>query len=307
MLKITREFKVGLLAVITILLFVWGLNYLKGKDLFSKQTTFYAIYSNVSGLIESNPVSVNGVNIGQVNTISFMPDGSGRILVECIVAQSVPIPVNSTSILTGASLTGSREIIIDLGDAREFISSGDTLPSKLQSSFQEEVSQLVVPLKLRAEDLFDQIDSVMMIVRAIFDDRTRTNITSSISSMQQTMANIEKESSRITNILANAESISQNLKNNNETITNIMNNFSSISDSLAAANVKQTMLQAEQSISNLNAVLEKINRGEGSMGQLVNDESLYNNLDSSARQLDLLLEDIRNSPGRYIRLSIFGR
>jgi phospholipid/cholesterol/gamma-HCH transport system substrate-binding protein len=306
-LKVTREFKVGLLAVITILLFVWGLNYLKGKDIFSKQTTFYAIYSNVAGLIESNPVSVNGVNIGQVNKISFMPDGSGRILVECIVDQSVPIPVNSTSVLTGASLTGSREIIITLGDSREYISSGDTLATKLQSSFQEEVSQMVIPLKQRAEDLFDQVDSVMMIVRAIFDDRTRKNITSSISSMQQTLANIEKESGRITNIMANAESISQNLRNNNETLTNILNNFSSISDSLAAANVKQTMMQAEQSISNLNAVLDKINNGEGTMGQLVNDESLYNNLDSSARQLDMLLEDIRNSPGKYIRLSIFGR
>jgi phospholipid/cholesterol/gamma-HCH transport system substrate-binding protein len=306
-LKVTREFKVGLLAVITILLFVWGLNYLKGKDIFSKQTTFYAIYSNVAGLIESNPVSVNGVNIGQVNKISFMPDGSGRILVECIVDQSVPIPVNSTSVLTGASLTGSREIIITLGDSREYISSGDTLATKLQSSFQEEVSQMVIPLKQRAEDLFDQVDSVMMIVRAIFDDRTRKNITSSISSMQQTLANIEKESGRITNIMANAESISQNLRNNNETLTNILNNFSSISDSLAAANVKQTMMQAEQSISNLNAVLDKINNGAGTMGQLVNDENLYNNLDSSARQLDMLLEDIRNSPGKYIRLSIFGR
>lgn len=316
-MKISREYKIGILATVTILLFVWGLNYLKGRDLFSKQITFYAIYNDVSGLTQSNPVSINGVSIGQISSISFMPDGSGRILVESIISQEVPIPDNSVSMLTGASLTGSREIILELGDSKTYISSGDTLEAGYQSSIQDEVSELVLPIKQRAEDLFAQIDSVMIVFQAIFNEQTRVNITQSFQSIQETLENLEsttgnldltidRESTRLSAILTNAESISENLSNNNETINNILSNFSNISDSLAAANITQTLLQAEQSIASLALIVEKINSGEGSMGMLVNDDKLYNNLESSSKQLELLLEEIKNNPGAYFRLSVFG-
>jgi phospholipid/cholesterol/gamma-HCH transport system substrate-binding protein len=311
--KVAREIKLGILTVLTIFLVVWGMNYLKGRDIFSRQITFYAVYNDVSGLIQSNPVSLNGVNIGQVNRIGFLPDGSGRILIECIIDNVVPIPANSTSMLSGASLTGSREIILLLGDSPQTINSGDTLASSMQISLQEEVSQLVIPIRERAEELFAQVDSVMVVFQSIFNPQTRNNITSSFGSIQQTLENLErttdtfdKESTRIANILANVESISQNLRNNNENLTNILTNFSEISDTLAAANIRQTMANAEQSVQNLNQVLDKINRGEGSLGLLVNDEKLYRNLDNSATQLELLLEDIRRNPGRYVRISVFG-
>jgi phospholipid/cholesterol/gamma-HCH transport system substrate-binding protein len=316
-LKVKREYKIGILAFVSIFLFVWGLNYLKGRDIFSKQLTFYAVYDNVSGLIESNPVSVNGVIIGQISSIRFMPDGSGRILVESIISQDVPIPVNSISMLTGASLTGSREIVIVLGDAQNYIQNRDTLTTGLETSIQEEVSQLVLPIKQKAEELFGQIDSVMIVFQAIFNENTRVNITKSFENIQETLLNLknttgqldatlDRESNRLAIIMANAESISTNLKNNNETLTNIITNFSNISDSLSAANIKQTMLQAEQSLANLNQVITKINQGEGSIGLLVNDEKLYNNLEASSKQLELLLEDIRKNPGGYIRFSVFG-
>ncbi len=316
-MKITREFKIGLLAVAAIFLFIWGMNFLKGKDIFSRQMTFYAIYDDVSGLIESNPVSLNGVNIGQVNRIRFMPDGSGRILVENIIRRDVVIPDNSKSILTGMSLTGTREIIISLGDSPNLISNGDTLASAQQTSIQDEVSQLVAPIKQRADDLFVQVDSVLVIFQAIFNKQTQQNIVSSFESIQNTLDNleqttetldktIEEESSRLSVILSNTESISSNLKNNNELISNIIQNFSSISDSIAAANIQQTLAHTEESLANLNAILEKVNKGEGSLGLLVNDEELYNNMQSSSRQLELLLEDIRKNPGSYINISVFG-
>lgn len=317
-MKISREIKLGILTVLSVFLFIWGLNYLKGKDIFSRQIRFYAIYDDVTSLIESNPVLLSGVTIGQVNRISFIPDGSGRILVENIVSADIPIPDNSVSMLTGVSLTGSREIVIQLGDSPRLISDGDTLASGLQSSLQDEVSQLVTPIKEKAEELFGQIDSVMVVFQAIFNEQTRVNITQSFQSIQNTLENLEKttnrmdqtidrESTRISTILGNAESISQNLKDNNETINTILNNFSSISDSLAAANLTQTLLQAEHSVTNLNNILEKIEKGEGTMGMLVNDEELYNNMEASSKQLELLLEDIRSNPGNYIRISVFGR
>jgi phospholipid/cholesterol/gamma-HCH transport system substrate-binding protein len=317
-LKITKEFKIGVLAVITILLVIWGLNFLKGKDIFSQQIIFYAIYDDVTGLIESNPVSINGVSIGQVNKIRFMPDGSGKILVENIINQDVPIPVNSISKLTGASLTGSREIIIELGDAGQYIQNGDTLLAETQISLQDEVSELVMPIKQRAEDLFAEVDSILTIFQAIFNEQTKNNITQSFTNLEETLSNIknttskldetiESETTRISNIMENAESISANLKDNNETLTNILNNFSSVSDSLAAANIKKTLLDAEKSITSLNEIMDKINRGEGSVGLLVNDENLYQNLENSSKQLELLLEEIRKNPGNYIKLSVFGR
>lgn len=316
-MKLKREYKIGILAFVSIFLFVWGLNYLKGRDIFSSQITFYAVYDNVSGLIESNPVSVNGVIIGQIKSIRFMPDGSGRILVESLINQDVPIPSNSISMLTGASLTGSREIIIELGDSNNYIQNGDTLATGLETSIQEEVSQLVVPIKEKAEELFGQIDSVMIVFQAIFNEDTRVNITKSFENIQETLLNlknttgtldatIDRETTRLTNIMTNAESISNNLKNNNEALTNIITNFSNVSDSLAAANIKQTVMQAEQSLANLNQVLTKINQGEGSMGMLVNDDKLYNNLEASSKQLELLLDDMRKNPGGYIRFSVFG-
>jgi phospholipid/cholesterol/gamma-HCH transport system substrate-binding protein len=316
-LKITREFKIGLLAAAAIFLFIWGLNFLKGKDIFSRQLIFYAIYDDVTGLIESNPVSLNGVNIGQVNRIRFMPDGSGRILVENIIRRDVIIPNNSTSILTGMSLTGTREIIISLGDSPNLISDGDTLKSSQQASLQDEVSQLVTPIKQRADELFMQVDSVMIVFQAIFNEQTRRNIVSSFESIQNTLNNLEQttetldrtidqESTRLSAILYNAESISTNLKNNNELISNVIQNFSSISDSIAAANLQQTLAHTEESLASLNAILEKVNKGEGSLGLLVNDEELYNNMQLSSKQLEMLLEDIRKNPGSYINISVFG-
>lgn len=316
-MKIRREHKLGILAVAAIFLFIWGLNYLKGRDIFRKQITFYAIYEDVTGLIESNPVSLSGVNIGQVNRIRFMPDGSGRILVENVISTEVPIPVNSVSVLTGMSLTGSREIIITLGDAPEFLQSGDTLQSAQQSSIQEEVSQMVAPIKQRAEDLFVQVDSVLIIFQAIFSPQTRDNIVVSFESIQHTLENLEKttntldktinqETTRIAQIMANAESISTNLKDNNELLSNIIQNFSSISDSIAGANLKKTLRHTEESLASFNQVMDKINKGEGSMGLLVNDDKLYHNMEATSKQLELLLEDIRNNPGSYINISVFG-
>jgi phospholipid/cholesterol/gamma-HCH transport system substrate-binding protein len=316
-LKITRELKIGLFTVMTVFLIIWGINYLKGKDIFSRQMYFYAVYDDVTGLIESNPVSINGVKIGQINSIRFMPDGSGRILVESIISRSIQIPRNSISQLTGASLMGNREIIILLGDSKDMIENRDTLQSGMATSIKDEVSEMVAPIKQRAEELFIQIDSIMEVFQAIFTTQTRENIVNSFASIQNTLENLETttdrldqtidaESVRISSIMANAESITRNLSDNNELVKNILQNFSNISDSIASANLHQTLVNAEKSLENLNMVLEKIEKGEGSIGLLLNDEGLYNNLESSSKQLELLLEDIRKNPGSYINFSVFG-
>lgn len=317
-MKIKREAKIGILAIITLALFYWGFNFLKGKDIFSKQVTFYALYPQVNNLIETNPVSINGVKIGLVDKIFFHPDGSGKIIVKCIIGKDINIPKNSIARLYSSDLLGTRAIELILGDSNEFIHSGDTLISQTQASLGEEVSKEILPIKLKAEELLSSIDSVLTVVQTIFNEQTRNNIHQSIENLKKTVATIEKttrtidttftqQATRLAHIVANAESISTNLKNNNENITNILTNLSTVTDDLTKANLVQTLDNANNAVARLDSVIAKINSGEGSLGLLLNDKELYQNLDKSALELNKLLEDIRNNPEKYLSIKLFGK
>ncbi len=317
-MKLKREVKLGILGVIALLVFIWGINYLKGRDLFSRQLSFFVVYEKVDGLIESSPVTLNGVKMGQVDRIFFHPDRSGRVVVECRVTPQLDIPDNSIARLVGADLLGTREVEITLGDSPTHISSGDTLAGTVQATLQEEVSRQMLPFKQQAENLLAQIDTVLEVIQFIFSEETQKDITGSISSIRLTLANLEKttgtvdktleeQSSRLATIMENAESITTNLKNNNEAINRIIGNFANISDSLATANIAQTMHDAGKSLQSFSEIMEKIEKGEGSMGLLLNDDELYKNLESSSKQLDLLLEDMKKNPRNYFNISVFGR
>lgn len=306
-MKFSREAKLGLLGTLTLFLFIWGLSYLKGKDLFSRQITLITEFDNVSGLVETNPVVVSGVKIGQVQKITFHPDGSGRIMVSLILNKDIAIPKNSVAHLKGGDFMGFREIELLLGDAPERVSNGDTLISKTSSSLMEDVGQQFGPLKQQAEGLLLSIDSVLTAINFVFNEDTRKNLSLSIESMKNTMVTVDQQSNRLAAIMANAESITANLKDNNQTITNILQNFSTISDTLAALELGRTMAEVNSTMEALSLTMGKIQRGEGSMGLLVNDEELYRNLETTSRNLDLLLEDIRKNPRRYINVSVFGK
>ncbi|NLF42108.1 MAG: MCE family protein, partial [Bacteroidales bacterium] len=275
-------------------------------------------YPQVSNLIETNPVSINGVKIGLVDKIFFHPDGSGKIIVKCIIGKDIKIPKNSIAQLYSSDLLGTRAIELLLGDSKEFIQSGDTLISQTQASLGEEVSKEILPIKLKAEELLSSIDSVLIVVQTIFNEQTRNNIYQSIESLKMTVATIEKttrtidttftqQATRLAHIVANAESISTNLKNNNENITNILSNLSSITDDITKANLVQTIENANNAVARLDTVIAKINSGEGSLGLLLNDKELYQNLDKSALELNKLLEDIRNNPEKYLSIKLFGK
>lgn len=317
-LKIKREVKLAIVAIMALLLFIWGFNFLKGKDIFARQLTFYAIYPQVSNLLETNPVSISGVKIGQIDKIYFHPDGSGNIVVKCIVKRSINIPKNSISRLYSSDIIGTRAIEILLGSGPPYLESGDTLMSETQASLGEEVSKELLPVKKKAEDLLLSIDSVLAVVQSIFNENTRQNISNSIENLGKTVATIERttrtidttftmQASRLAQILANAESISTNIRNNNENITNILSNLSSITDEFARADFEKTLQDANAAVARLDSIIEKINNGDGSLGLLVNDKELYNNLDKSALELNRLLEDIRLNPKKYLSISVFGK
>ncbi len=314
-MKFTREFKVGLIFLAAIALFIWGFNFLKGTNLFSKTRYFYAVYDKVDGLEKSNKVLVNGLRIGQVQDMDFI-EGSSKIIVEMYIKSDIEIPDNSIAKIFATDLLGSKAVEIVMGDSPAYLEDGDTLVSSLESSLKDQLTEEVEPLKRKAIVLINSIDSVMAVIQSIFNENTRQNLASTIENIRNTLRNAESvsanidtilnnEKNRVGAILANLESISRNLDGNNEKINNILTNFETLSDSLASSDLSKTVREAGVAINNLKEISEKINRGEGTIGQLFTNDSLYYNLEKSTSSLDKLLEDIRLNPKRYVKLSLF--
>jgi phospholipid/cholesterol/gamma-HCH transport system substrate-binding protein len=299
-------------------LFIWGFNYLKGRDIFKRQLHFFVVYDQVTGLIESNPVSLNGVVIGQVKRITFHPDRSGRVVVECLVSDQIDIPGNSTAHLVPSGLIGAREIEIRLGEASLLLARGDTLAGLYQPSLTDEAIQQFLPIRDKAEVLLSRMDTVLAIFSEVMTPLARQELSTGIGSLSATLAQLENASlvldttlsaraGDLSSMIRNTSSITQTIENNNQSIERILQNFSQLSDSLVSMELNATMEQARTSLGELALVMEKINRGEGSLGLLVTDPQLYQNLESSSRQLESLLEDIQNNPGKYFSISVFGR
>jgi phospholipid/cholesterol/gamma-HCH transport system substrate-binding protein len=317
-MKITREVKIGLIFIIAIILFLWGLNFLKGKKIFSRQRTFYAVYSQVGGLLGEAPVSINGLVVGQVSALHFENRQSARVIVEITVNNSINIPDNSTAKIFNADLLGSKSLEIVLGNSKTMVEDGDTLMTTKPMSLTDEVNRQVQPIKKKAEDLMLSVDSVVMELQMIFNAETRDNLTKSFGHIRAVLQNLETVSynidtlvygqrDRIERILFNVESISKNLKDNNGNFTKTLQNFANLSDTLAKANIAQTINHLNSSLSDIAIITDKINKGEGSLGLLVNDKKLYENLESSSKELDQLLLDLKLHPGRYVNFSLFGR
>jgi len=316
-MKNKKEFLIGFVATVTLLVFYWGFNFLKGQDIFSKDRTFIVVYNKISGLNVSNPVVVNGYKIGRVSDIYFMPDDpQAHIVVEMKISSDINIPKNSMARITSDFL-GVNTIEIRLGDGSEMAVSGDTLSGMIATTLQEEFSQQLLPFKVKAEKMMASMDSVLEGIRYIFNRETQDNLGRAIKSIEVTFKNMENASAefdkmmieervRIRNLMDNAVDITQNLADNSEEINNIIDNFSQISDTLARVDFVKTMQDVDSALVSFNGVMEKINRGEGTIGQLVHNDTLYFELEAASRELHELLEDMKLHPNRYVKVSVFG-
>lgn len=317
-MKKSKEIKIGIITVIAIAIIYWGFNYLKGTNLFDKKQIYYAVYEQVNGLVNSSSVTVNGYKIGIVENIKFIPgDNKGRLLVRISINnKDIEIPDNSVAKIQN-DLLGTASIVIAMGNSNTMANSGDTLKSELATTLQQEVSMQMLPIKVKAESLMLSLDSVLAVVQYIFNDKTRENLSHTFESIKITIQNLEHASFsvdtllttqkyKLSAILSNVESISKNIKNNNENITNILSNFSSLSDTLVKADINKTINNANEALADFNQIMQKINSGEGSLGLLINNDSLYNKLESSSSNLDLLIIDLKENPSRYVNFSLFG-
>ena len=317
-LKLSREVKTGLLTLVTLAAFIWGYNFIIGRSIFKSQRIFYAQYENVAGLMTANSVTINGLQVGQVDKMYFHPRKPGQVVVEILMSNDVPVPVNSIARIYSSDLLGTRGIMILPGDSPTLAVDGDSLISETQTSLKDELNDMVEPIMKKTGDLMTSFDTILASLNDVFNKETRDNLISTVTSLRNTIQNlehatqtvdtlVESQKNRLSIIIANVESISENLKNNNQNLNRIIGNVALLSDSLAQVDVSGTMNKVNSAVAGLNSIVQKIERGEGSLGQLVNNEKVYNELESASQGLNLLLEDMRLNPGRYVHFSVFGR
>ena len=316
--KLSREIKIGVTFIVTLAAFYWGVNFLKGVDIFSNSRKIYAIYPRVGGLMRSNPVTINGLNVGKVSDISFTNDTSKYLVVEMSLTHKVPIPKNSIAVIYSSDLLGSKAVEIKLGNSSEVVKAGDTLRSESKASIEDEVSRQVLPLKAKAESLMGSFDTLLNVLNQVLNEKTRDNLIKSFASIHNTIQHLEvttstldtivtKQKGRLSEIIINIESISRNIKNNNEQITNAINNVSKMTDTLAASHLSKTLTSTQKALQNFEEITEKINKGKGTLGLLINNDSLYYQLEGSSKNLNLLLQDMKAHPKKYVHFSVFGK
>ncbi|MGM0612052.1 MAG: MlaD family protein [Bacteroidota bacterium] len=313
-----KEVRIGILVIAAIIIFIWGYNYLANNDIFGKETKYYAVYSEIKNLSKSNPVRINGVKVGVVQDVKFpMAPGDHRVLVTIGMEKDMPIPKGTIAKIE-SDLLGSNMVNMKLGSDSGYIEVGDTLNSEVATSIQEEVSLQMMPVKRKAENLMLQLDSVLEVVKYVFNEDNRKNIAQSFARIKNTIDNLEsttsnlddmvqEEQSRLNKIIGNVESITGTLKNNEENINTAFENLATVSDTLANARIGKTFKELSQTADDLNQVTQRIEEGEGTLGKLLENDTLYYQLESSAENLDKLVKDIQLNPQRYIHFSIFGK
>jgi phospholipid/cholesterol/gamma-HCH transport system substrate-binding protein len=300
-MKISKEVKVGFVSIVAIALLVWGYNYLKGTNLFNSNKTVYTEYPFIGGLAKSSPVIVNGFQVGLVSDVYFKGDQSGNLMVKLVITDgTLKIPKNSVANLISLDLLSSKGIGLTLGDSNEEILNGDTIPSHFEKSMLDDVSEQLLPMKQKAEKLMMSLDSTIIVSKTtlenlnkLFDEQNQRNLKLSLISLKTTLEKFQ--------------TFADNANTTMNTLKPTVKKYGDLADSLKQVDIKTTLEKANKTFDEMAAVMQKMNNGEGTMGQLMTNDSLYKNLESVTRDLDKLLIDMEANPKRYVHFSIFGR
>lgn len=286
---------IGLIVVVTLSLFFYGIYFLKGKNLLSKDLIIYARYHKVNGLYGSDAIMINGFKVGQVTDVHFAPDNSGDLIVEMLIQANIDIPEKSTAKISSLDMMGTKGVeIIFNNKSTTICESGDTLISALETTIKDEIEVHVIPIKNKAVALINSLDSVIKVLQIIFDEDMQQNIKYSVSGINGTIANLERTSYEL-------DAFVKGEKNN---ISKVINNFSEFSDTLKNINISKTVEDANKAIADINSIVYKINEGDGTLNQLLTNDTLYNNIEKATYNLDVLIKDINENPKSYVHFSL---
>ena len=302
-MKNKNEIKTGILVVLGIGLFIFGFSYLKSNDIFVSDRIFYAVYDDVEGVVKSTPVTVNGFPVGSIQDISFFKNNS--LLVKFRVENDIKFSINSIAQIYETGLIGGKALaIIPANDNSRVAVYNDTLVSSVAPGLTELVNEKLTPLQENIESMIVSANNVLDKVNAIFDDPTRANLRTSVSDFSETIKDLKETSKMIKSVMkSNKLSIDQTITN----VLDISTDLSEISKTINQSELSTTMKNFKNSSEGLSRVLNNINEGNGTISKLIDNDSLFQNLNDASKSIDLLIEDIRLNPKRYIHFSVFGK
>ncbi len=316
-MKISNETKVGALTAIAITLLILGFNFLRGKTLFKTGHFIYAKYANTKGIMVSNPVYINGFQVGAVFEIENIDKNLSTILLTIKLKDYYNIPVNSSAVIKENAL-GTPSIEIRLGNSPKGMLTGDTIPTASDPGMIGELMNKLGPVSDQLKNTIQTLDVVLKNINTVFDPSTKNNLQEVIGNMNKTTASligsaasIEKmlnqQSGAIAQSMDNVNSFTKNLSDNNEKVSRTLTNVEKTTDQLAKADITGSVAQMKLALEKLNTVMVKLESQDGSLGKLINDKALYTNLNNTVHSANILLDDLRIHPKRYVQVSVFGK
>ncbi len=312
-MKISKEIKVGIIALLTIAAFWWLFNFLKGNDLFTQGNNFYVYYDNVAGLAETRGVTLNGLKVGRVEEIEPQKTGNAQynFKVKLVIDDNFELTKNTIAEIYEPGFMSGKEIRLIPDSKGEIAKSGDILIGKVNTSLTEMLSKEIMPVKDNLNIVLMELDSTLNSTQKLLDAENTAQIKQAVRNLNGTILSFKSNSENVNTLLNNnQQKISSLLDNSNAMVSEAkttIGKYGTLADKLNKVELEKTMAQLEQNLNQLNTLLDKANRGEGSLGKLLNDKELYDNLNTSSKNLSLLLEDFKKNPKNYVNFSVFGK
>lgn len=311
MKKLSNEVKVGGTVLVTILVFIWLFNFLKGKDFISSKAHYYAIYDKIGGLAESSPVEINGYKVGVVQSIDFIDAKSGKLLVEFAVNRDFKLPKNTFAEIVPISLLGGMKVQFVYGIGPGTYSNGDTIPGHLAESLTDKVETEFLPVKDQISNLIIVLDSVTSSINDVLDADFKKNLGNTFSNLSSTTESLDKiigsKESELKATLDNINKFSKMLADNAEKMNRSFDNLEAITDTIEASDIYGAVSNLKASLERASLLMENLNNGKGTAGKFLTNDTLYSNLSTSLESLNVLLMDMKANPKRYVHFSIFGK
>lgn len=296
-MKITKEIKIALVAIVSIVLLFFGMNFLKGMTLFSNGDSYYITFKDISGLSSSSPIFANGYRVGVVKDVSFDYENNGDVVVEFMVDDDLQIPRGSTAEIV-SDLMGNVKMNLLLADnPRDFVAKGDTIMGVINSGMLGKAKDMIPVI----EKMLPKLDSILANINMLLSD---PNIGRTLGNVQKTTENLTVTTQQLNALMANVNKDVPGLMGK---ASGLLDNANNLTANLAAVDVASTVAKVDQTLANVQQLTSKLNNNKGTLGLLMNDETLYNNLTNTVLSADSLLNNLREHPNRYVHFSLFGK
>ena len=296
-MKISKEIRIAIISIATIVAFIMGANFLKGRNFLKPERTYYAFFDHANNLTSSNAVFLKGMKVGRVERLEFVGTKNPQIRATIVINERLDIPKNSIARIATADLLGTKIIELVFSDENVFLKNGDTLIGEVEVSMMNEITAQLLPMKDKIESLATSLDTLVTTMNAILNEQAQRDIQNSIRNLSASLNNVR-------NLTSTANSM---LNEQRKNVDQILANFAKISDDLNNVEFSNTVLSLQNTLAQTEQLIKKLNEGEGTIGQFLNDQKLYEELTNSAANLSKLLEDMQANPRRYVHFSLFGR